>query len=130
MGFGIWWLDPLAAAFVSADIVKDGLENLKVAVLDLADRRPLRTDQSGVDPVPDQLRKMLQALPWVAAAEVRMREEGHIFMGEAFVVPLPGTHELTRRIEEAAEAAKALDWRVHEVAIMPVRRLPGIGEAA
>jgi divalent metal cation (Fe/Co/Zn/Cd) transporter len=124
-GFGVWWLDPLAAALVSADILKDGLVNLKVAVLDLANRRPVRIGQSGPEPVPAQLREQLLGLPWVAEAEVRLREEGHIFMGEAFVVPRPGTTELPRRIEAAAEAAKSLDWRVHELAIMPVQRLPG-----
>jgi divalent metal cation (Fe/Co/Zn/Cd) transporter len=124
VGFGLWWLDPLAAALVSADILKDGASNLKTAVLDLVGRRPEKTDQSGPEDLPDRLRDLLVGLDWVADAQVRLREEGHIFLGEAFVVPHPGTTRLTRRIAEAAEAASRLDWRMHELAIMPVERLP------
>ncbi|CAA9522464.1 MAG: hypothetical protein AVDCRST_MAG31-1626 [uncultured Sphingomonas sp.] len=123
-GFGLWWLDPLAAALVSADILKDGASNLKAAVLDLVDRRPEKTDQSGPELLPDRVRDLLRGLDWVADAEVRMREEGHVFMGEAFVVPRPGAGDLVRELGRAAEAAKALDWRMHELTIMPVERLP------
>jgi len=125
-GFGLWWLDPLAAALVSADILKDGVFNLKTAVLDLADRRPKNTDGSDWERLPEQVRDMLRGLDWVADAEVRMREEGHIFMGEAFVVPRPGADDLVRKIGQAAEAAKALDWRMHELTVMPVERLPDL----
>jgi divalent metal cation (Fe/Co/Zn/Cd) transporter len=124
VGFGMWWLDPLAAALVSADILKDGVTNLKTAVLDLVGRRPEKTDQSGQEDLPDRLRDLLRGLDWVADAQVRLREEGHIFLGEAFVVPRPGTDRLPRRIADAARAASRLDWRMHELAIMPVERLP------
>ena len=123
-GFGLWWLDPLAAALVSADILKDGVSNLKTAVLDLVDRRPKKTDQSDRERLPDQVRDLLRGMDWVADAAVRMREEGHVFMGEAFVVPRPGAGDLVRGLGQAAEAAKALDWRMHELTIMPVERLP------
>lgn len=122
-GLGLWWLDPLAAAVVSADILKDGISNLKTAVLDLVDRRPKKTDQSDWERLPDRVRDLLRGMDWVADAEVRLREEGHIFMGEAFVVPRPGTGDLARKLGEAAEAARALDWRMHDLAIMPVERL-------
>jgi divalent metal cation (Fe/Co/Zn/Cd) transporter len=123
-GLGYWWLDPLAAALVSLDILKDGAANLYCAVTDLIDRRPERTDRSGWERLPDEIRDRLQKMEWVAEAEVRMRDEGHIFLGEAFVVPRPGTEELIERIAQAAEEVRALDWRVHEVVIMPVDSLP------
>jgi divalent metal cation (Fe/Co/Zn/Cd) transporter len=56
LGLGIWWLDPIAAALVSLDIVKDGISNLRVAVTDLIDRRPKKTDQSDWEPLPEQVR--------------------------------------------------------------------------
>ena len=96
-GFGLWWLDPLAAALVSADILNDGASNLKTAILDLVNRRPKKTDGSGWESLPDEVRDLLRGLPWVADAAVRMREEGHVFMGEAFVVPRPGTGDLVRQ---------------------------------
>ena len=125
-GFGLWWLDPLAATLVSADILKDGVSNLKTAVLDLVGRRPRKTDGSDWERLPYEVRDLLRGLDWVADAEVRMREEGHIFIGEAFVVPRPGTGDLARRLGEAAGVAKALDWRMHELTIMPVERLPAV----
>lgn len=124
IGFGVWWLDPLAAALVSVDILKDGVSNLKTAVLDLVGRHPQKTDQSGQEPMPETVRDLLLGLDWVADAEVRLREEGHIFMGEAFVVPRPGTDDIMRKVGEAADAAKRLNWRMHELTIMPVEQLP------
>ena len=123
-GFGLWWLDPLAAALVSADILHDGASNLKTAILDLVNRRPKKTDGSGWESLPDEVRDLLRNLPWVADAAVRMSEEGHVFMGEAFVVPRSGTGDLVGKLARATEAAKALDWRMHELVIMPVERLP------
>ncbi len=123
-GFGYWWLDPLAAALVSVDILKDGGSNLKTAVADLIDRRPRRSDDTDWEHLPDEIRDLLLGMDWVQAVEVRMREAGHIFVGDALVVVRPGTQNLTDLIEQAAEEAKALDWRVHEVVIMPVKKLP------
>ena len=41
------------------------------------------------------------------------------------MVPRPGTEDLVAKLGQAAEEAKALDWRVHDVAMVPVERLPG-----
>lgn len=123
LGLGFWWLDPLAAAVVSVDILKDGAANLRTSVSDLIDRRPVKTDRSGYEDLPERVRDLLRALDWVEDAEVRMREEGHIFLGEAFVVPKASTADLVARLGAAAEQAKALDWRVGEIVIMPVEQL-------
>jgi hypothetical protein len=64
----------------------------------------------------------LRGFDWVEDAEVRMREEGHVFIGEAFVVPVD-RDQLVERLSAAVDAL-ALDWRVHELVIMPVARLP------
>lgn len=123
-GFGLWWLDPLAAALVSADILKDGVGTLKTAVADLIDRRPERADKSDYEHLPDEVRDLLRGFDWVEDARVRMRDEGHIFIGEALVVARPGTPDLVEKLEQAAAEAKTLDWRVHELVVMPVTRLP------
>jgi cation diffusion facilitator family transporter len=123
-GFGYWWLDPLAAALVSADILHDGISTLKVSVADLMDRKPEHTDQTGPEQLPDKVEAMLRELDWVERAEVRLREEGHIFIGEAFVMPKPDTDDLVAKIEDAVERAKAIDWRMHHLVLQPVRELP------
>lgn len=57
-----------------------------------------------------------------------MREEGHIYLGEGFVVP--GREEnLTQLIEDAAREVQKLDWRIQEFIIMPVKTLPEEEEA-
>ena len=88
------------------------------------DRRPKNTDQSDWQRLPDEVRDLLRGMEWVAKAEVRLREEGHIFMGEALVVPRPGACDLVRKLGRAADAAKALDWRMHELAVMLAERPP------
>jgi divalent metal cation (Fe/Co/Zn/Cd) transporter len=99
IGFGLWWADSAAAALISLDILKDGAQNLRRAVADLMDETPITVD------------------------EVRLREEGQVYFGEAFVVPSDSAN-LTQNIEDASKKARALDWRVQDLAIMPVRTLP------
>lgn len=125
-GLGLWWLDPLAAALVSADILKDGVGTLKTAVADLIDRRPEKADKSGLEEVPGELEAFLRRFDWVEDAKVRMRDEGHIFMGEAFVVTKADTPGLIEKLEHAGEEAKALNWRVQELVLVPVTGLPPI----
>lgn len=124
VGLGYAWADPLAAGLVSIEILRDGGANLRASVTDLIDRRPERADGSGWEHLPEDIRERLRAMDWVADAQVRLRDAGHIFLGEAFVVPRPGTEELMGKLAQAAEEVKALDWRVHEIVLMPVESLP------
>jgi cation diffusion facilitator family transporter len=123
IGFGLWWADAVAAALISLDILKDGIKDLRRVVADLMDQIPTTVDRDDVDPLRDKLVSMLQNLDWVDETEVRLREEGQVYFGEAFVVP-SDTANLTAKIEAALEQARGLDWRIHDLAIMPVRRLP------
>jgi cation diffusion facilitator family transporter len=123
IGFGLWWADAAAAALISLDIAKDGLTNLRHAVNDLMDQTPTTVAYDDTDPLPDRIAERLETLPWVAEAEVRMREEGQVYFGEAFVVPHDSSN-LTQKIEDAMRMAGNLDWRVHDLAIMPVYKLP------
>jgi cation diffusion facilitator family transporter len=123
IGFGLWWADAVAAALISLDILKDGIKDLRRVVADLMDQIPTTVDRDDVDPLRDKLVSMLQELDWVEEAEVRLREEGQVYFGEAFVVPSDSAN-LTAKIEDALERARDLDWRIHDLAIMPVRRSP------
>jgi divalent metal cation (Fe/Co/Zn/Cd) transporter len=126
-GFGLWWMDAAAAGVVSLDILRDGARNALAAVTDLIDETPKRTvDRNQLEPLPGELARHLERLDWVEKAEVRMREEGHVFFGEIFVVPRPApqmsAEQLSARIRELAETAKAFNWRVHDVTVMPIER--------
>lgn len=123
VGLGHWWVDPIAAALVSLDILKDGLKNLRVAASDLMDRRPVHTDSAGPEAVPHDLERWLTAQHWVREAQVRLREEGHVFFGEAYVVPHDGVTDLPRRLRKTMDQLKSLNWRLHDVTITAVDRL-------
>jgi cation diffusion facilitator family transporter len=123
IAFGLWWLDPLAAAVISLDILHDGSTNLRAVVKDLMDSRPTSVDHALFDPLPARVRTELRKLPWVADAQVRMREDGHVFYGEAFVVP-SDERGLVSKVSAAVTEMKELDWRLQDLVIMPVSDLP------
>jgi cation diffusion facilitator family transporter len=113
IGMGLWWADAAAAGVISVDIVKDGVTNLKRVVSDLMDQAPTTVEGERSD-TPERLRAALEDLAWVHVADIRLREEGHIFAGEAFLV-VTSTHDLPAKLEEARGAANAVDWRVRDI---------------
>lgn len=115
---GYSFVDPLAAIFIALTVLWSGVRQLRHALADLADSAPTRLDGSW-DPLPGRVRDHLLGLPWVADARVRLREEGRLIFGDAFVVPR-GDEELTRNIDAAVAAVHGLDWRIASFAIMPV----------
>jgi divalent metal cation (Fe/Co/Zn/Cd) transporter len=119
IGLGLWWADSVAASIISVDIVRDGWKNLRVAVDDLMDKEPTVVDDSRADPLPLWVKNELLLMDWVKDAEVRLREGGHVFVGEAFVVPVDN-EDLVGRIHRANQHLLDLDWRLHELVISPV----------
>jgi hypothetical protein len=81
------------------------------------------TDRSGPEQVEHQLEQWLLQLGWVAEAEVRLREEGHVFFGECFVRPIDSVADLPRRVRVTMDEMKNLNWRLHDVTIAVVDRL-------
>lgn len=122
VGLGFWWADAAAALVVGADILKDGLVNTKSATTDLLDQEPTKVDHTGTDPVLDQVREALEALPWVTHADVRLREQGQVLLGDAFLemeaVPVSGP-ELCQKLREARDVARRVHWRVQDVVVTP-----------
>lgn len=128
IGLGIWWADGAAAIFISLDIIKDGVDNTKAAVSDMMDRRPHTVDDRAIEPIVERVRNELLAMDWVEDAQVRMRISGHVYMGDAEVVPRD-ERELLDKIDKATEHILGLDWRLHEIAIVPVKQVGDIEEA-
>jgi cation diffusion facilitator family transporter len=129
IGFGLWWLDAVAAALISLDITKDGISNLRRAVVDLMDQAPTTVDHDEADPLRGKLAAMLQDLEWVEDVDLRLREEGQVYFGEALVVPSDETN-ITEKIEAALKQARDLDWRIHDLALTPVLELPEKDESS
>ncbi|MGO2520361.1 MAG: cation diffusion facilitator family transporter [Microbacterium sp.] len=129
IGIGLWWLDGVAAIFISLGIVQDGYRNTKSAVADLMDQRARTYDDKEPHPLASEIVSTLRAMPWVADAAVRMRDEGHVFHIEAFVVPRKRRVSL-RQIDHAAEHLSELDWKVQDIVIVPSDRLPDEADPA
>ena len=47
-----------------------------------------------------------------------------MYFGDAFVVPSDETN-ITEKVEDALGRARDLDWRIHDLALTPVQKLPG-----
>jgi hypothetical protein len=75
---------------------------------------------------------------WVSRGAVRLREEGHVFTGEVLVVPeevaLSDDAELLDRLEELAGRLLDLEWKLHDLVVVPVRDIdipsPGVPDDA
>jgi divalent metal cation (Fe/Co/Zn/Cd) transporter len=123
IGFGWWWADAAAAAIISLDIVRDGYTNLKQAVFDLMNQAPKTVDEQKPDPLIRQVQDTLNKPAWVRDSTSRLREEGHVYFGEGFVVCADGA-DLAGKLEDLSREIQGLDWRIQEFVITPVRQLP------
>jgi divalent metal cation (Fe/Co/Zn/Cd) transporter len=123
VGFGLWWADSLAAVLISLEIIRSGWTELKTALGDVMDRRPLTLDQKTDDPVTDKLTEFVKRQPWIADAVVRVRERGREFTAEAHVVPLADQVSV-EEISRTGVLACGVDPRLADVTIAPVKSLP------
>lgn len=121
-GYGIWWADAAAAAVISLSVLKDGATNLVEVVSNLINETPKTTDRSQLDPLPARIERLMETLPWVEKARVRLREEGHVYFGEVFVVVRDDT-DLVNKLYDATLECTRLDWRLHDLVLVPVPSL-------
>ncbi|HEU5109747.1 MAG TPA: cation transporter [Micromonosporaceae bacterium] len=120
IGAGLWWADAVAALVIGADIVRDGFRTTRAAVADLMDQRPTVVAGGDTHPLPDRLLAAVRDNDWVADAWLRVREEGHVFVGELLVTPVPGTDRLVERLERLGAWVREFDWRMHDLVVAPV----------
>ncbi|MDQ3916999.1 MAG: cation transporter [Acidobacteriota bacterium] len=122
IAFGYWWADSVAAGLISFEILKDGYGDLRNSVAQLMNKRPSDVESKEKDPVPDKVQRELEQLDWVEKARVRLREDGDVLTGEAFVVPRDES-DLLDRLKQATDLANSLDWRLHDVNVVPVQSI-------
>ncbi|MGH9458797.1 MAG: cation diffusion facilitator family transporter [Thermoanaerobaculia bacterium] len=120
IGIGWWWADGVAAGIISLDVVRDGFKNTRRVIADLMDSRPTTVETAEPDEVVERLETWFLGFDWVVDARARLREEGHVFTGEVFVIPRPGTDDLVEKMADAVRKAPAVDWRLWEIVVMPV----------
>jgi len=124
IGFGLWWADYAAALVISFSILHDGVRNTRAAISALMDKRARTFDDDEPHPVGHRLDEYLRSLDWTEAAQSRIRDEGHVFHVESFVVPAGGRMPTMDQLESAREACIGMDWKVQDLVIIPVTDLP------
>jgi divalent metal cation (Fe/Co/Zn/Cd) transporter len=120
ISLGLWWADGVAASIISIDIVRDGLSNVRQVSRDLMDHVPTTVDHAAIDALPARVESEMLSMPWVSQTKARLREEGHVYFGEILVIPST-QRGLLDNIEKAHHRIRALDWRLHDVVIAPVK---------
>jgi len=124
IGIGWWWADSAAASLIAASIVWDGVKNTRAAITDLMDTRATTFDDGRPHPDAARVDEYLAALPWVQDVASRVRDQGQFFHVEAFVVPTARRMPTLQQITDATQACMDLDWKIHDMVIVPVPELP------
>ncbi len=124
IGIGWWWADAGAALLISLSIVRDGWTNLRYATTALMDQRARTYDDAEPHPLTRRVDEVLAGLSWVEASRSRVRDQGHVFHVESFVRPAGATAPTLEQLEAAVALLRDMDWKIHDVVVMPVRDLP------
>ncbi len=122
IGFGLWWADSVAALFISFDVLRDGLKNMKGVMSDLLQQHPTSYDEKKPLDIVDRLVHLLEGLDWVQQADVRLYEEGMLMSGEAWLVTRDGSVR-SDQLNEASELVHGFDWKLHDVVVTVVDHL-------
>lgn len=124
IGLGWWWADAVAALIISISILRDGIKNLRAAVAGLMDTRAMTYNDAEPHPIGGRIDSYLTGLDWVVEARSRIRDEGHVFHVESFVVTTQGRPPSLQILKQAREACIDMDWKVQDMVIIPVAELP------
>ncbi|VTU41497.1 cation diffusion facilitator family transporter (plasmid) [Variovorax sp. PBS-H4] len=124
IGFGLWWADSVAALFIATSILWDGIKNLRSAVTDLMDTTATTFDDDEPHPVARKVDAYLRDLPWADQVGSRVRDQGHVFHVESFIVPAHGHMPTLQQLTDARNGCIALDWKVQDIVLIPIDHLP------
>jgi len=118
VAWGLWWGDALAALIISLDIMRDGWTNVCRSLSDVMDHHPVDIEKDTQEPIFDDVRGAVRALPFVQDERVLLREHGRYLFAEIFIQPnerrMPSVVEASRQVRQAV---MTLDWRLQHVAV-------------
>ena len=123
IAFGVWWLDPVAAIFISLSIVSDGIRNTRRTGGDLMDRMPTKIGSDEVVELVRSIEQLAEGTDWVHDVEVRLREEGVVYSGDVLVAASKDVD--IEQLDELGARIREIDWRLREVLVVPVNLEPG-----
>ncbi len=120
IGFGIWWLDSVVAIAISSSIVYDGITRTRDSMKDLLEEMPMTTDNKNIHPLVNDVIRTCLECEWVSDVRVRLRESGMVFVGDVLVIPKQKDN-LIHRAAQLREDLMAIDWKIADIVISPVR---------
>jgi len=123
IGLGYWWADGAISLVLAGSIILDGYKNLRQAVCDLLNQTPKTVSRQDDDPLVARVETLLAGLDWVHEVKIRLREEGHILYGEAFIIART-TDDILAKLRQATAAVHGLDWRIKDFVLAVVDELP------
>ena len=123
IGLGFWWADSAAAIVISLDVIHDGWKNVKTSIKDLMDNAPTTIEKRRLDPLVSELENYLKNLDWVDDAVVRLREEGHVYFGDAVIVPSDQRINVTEKIDAVLDQLYKKNWKLYDFSVMPVNKI-------
>lgn len=125
VGFGFWWADAGVAALISLEIVHDAWLNIRLVIGDLMDETPTELGGDDMEGLTTKVREAVGGVAGVATAAVRLREHGRAITGDVFVVLRDDYQDgnLVSTVARVAGRARAVDWRLHDITVMPVERI-------
>lgn len=114
-GFGLWWADPIAAVLISASIVWDAWNSLKVATAELVDGVPRELGGGDVSAEAQELGRALeQRFP--EADRILLRETGRYIRAEVLgAVPPEGFSAGDLDLD----LKKCEAWRIDSISFRP-----------
>ncbi len=122
IGLGLWWADAVAALVIATSILRDGWRQVTGSAADLMDGEVRDFDDGDVHPLVDEVLAVTRQRSWIASSGCRIRDKGHVFHAEVFVVPLAGVS--VEQCTELTEAIRSLDWKLDDVVVAPVAAVP------
>ncbi|MGW8593430.1 cation diffusion facilitator family transporter [Dietzia sp. NPDC055877] len=120
IGMGLWWADAVAALVVSVSILRDGWANVSGAIQGLADARPTRFDGTDPHPLVHEIDEVLDGVAWADDHGARVRDEGHVFHVEAFLVPADGQQVTVEMLTAVRRRLTDLSWKLKDVVVTVV----------
>src|SRR5690606_37783704 len=94
------------------------------AVGALMDARAETVEGDDPHPLVADIEYSLRTWGWVRDARARVRDQGHVFHVEAFVVPVVGHAATLDEVRELRERLVELDWKVADVVVGAVEARP------
>lgn len=114
LGLGWWWADSLAAAFISFDILHDGMKAIRSSTAELVDGTPRGLSSPAISEEATALLALLQRR--YPRASVRLRETGRLIRAEVHGCdppqPYPGTADHWPGKDERR-------WRLAQISFVP-----------